>query len=319
MASAGIDLNTCDPTRVGLVCSTNFGGATSWDAFVSAQAQGESATALLRRFRFDDAGDEIASRLGLQGPKTVISNSCSSGAHAIGHGADLIRLGRADAVLAGGHDALALSALAGLSALRTITAEKCRPFDLNRSGTIFGEGAGMVVLEEMTAARRRGAPILGELLGYAVNNNAYHMTAPDKDGAGLTMALRVALADAGVSPNRIDYISAHGTGTSYHDVAETRAIKAVLGDHAYRLPVSSIKPATGHLMAAAGAVEAITCLWAMRDGIVPPTLNYDTPDPDCDLDYVPNHAREASVRVAVSISSGIGGNNVALVLGKGDA
>jgi 3-oxoacyl-[acyl-carrier-protein] synthase II len=133
------------------------------------------------------------------------------------------------------------------------------------------------------------------------------------------MALRVALADAGVSPNRIDYISAHGTGTSYHDVAETRAIKAVLGDHAYRLPVSSIKPATGHLMAAAGAVEAITCLWAMRDGIVPPTLNYDTPDPDCDLDYVPNHAREASVRVAVSISSGIGGNNVALVLGKGDA
>jgi 3-oxoacyl-[acyl-carrier-protein] synthase II len=225
----------------------------------------------------------IAERWDLRGPATTLSLSCSSGAAAMGLALDLIRAGRADVMLAGGHDTLSYSSLAGLSILRTITAEQIRPFDKRRSGTIFGEGAAMLVLEEREHAQARDA-------------------------------LEAALADAGVAADALDYINAHGTGTPYHDVAETVAIKTALGDHAYNIPVSSIKAATGHIMAGAGALEAIVTILAMRDGVVPPTLNYGEPDPDCDLDYVPNESRAHPVRVAASISSGIGGNNAAVVL-----
>ena len=222
-------------------------------------------------------------------------------------------------MLAGGHDTLSYSSLAGLSILRTITADRIRPFDKRRNGTIFGEGAAMLVLEELEHARARGAPILAELLGYGVNNNAYHLTAPDKGGEGLRHVLEAALADARVTADQLDYINAHGTGTSYHDVAETIAIKTALGDHAYRIPVSSIKAATGHIMGGAGALEAIVTILAMRHGVIPPTLNYGEADPDCDLDYVPNEARAHDVNLAASVSSGIGGNNAAVVLGRGAA
>jgi len=261
----------------------------------------------------------IAERWNLRGPATTLSLSCSSSAAATGLALDLIRAGRADVILAGGHDTISYSSLAGLSILRTITADEIRPFDKRRNGTIFGEGAAMVVLEELEHARARGAPISAELLGYGLNNNAYHLTAPDKGGEGLRHVLEAALRDAHVAADQLDYINAHGTGTPYHDVAETVAIKTALGDHAYRIPVSSIKAATGHIMAGAGALEAIATILAMRDGVVPPTLNYDEADPNCDLDYVPNEARAHRVKIAASVSSGIGGNNAAVVLGRGTA
>jgi 3-oxoacyl-(acyl-carrier-protein) synthase len=300
----------------GLVLSTNFGGATAWEWFIENQPwdEAEVAPALFGEFAFHSAADRAAEAFDLRGPVVTLSNSCSSGTSALGYAADLIRHGRAEVMLAGGYDTLSPSSLSGLSVLRTLTAEDIRPFDRNRSGTLFGEGAGVLVVERRAHAEARGARIYAEILGYGVNNNAYHLTAPDKGGEGMVHALRLAFAEARIVPEEIDYVNAHGTGTPYHDVAETLAIKAVLGDHAYRIPVSSIKAATAHPMAAAGSLEAIASVLAMRDGIVPPTLNYETPDPDCDLDYVPHAAREATVRCVLSISAGIGGNNAAVIV-----
>ncbi|MBI3947933.1 MAG: beta-ketoacyl-[acyl-carrier-protein] synthase family protein [Armatimonadetes bacterium] len=307
-----------DPGRRGIVFSTNFGGAHAWERFATAwhtdPAQVRSADLL--RFSFEDAVAIAATALRFLGPRGTLSLSCSSGAASVAWAMDTIRAGRADVMLAGGHDALSLSSLAGLSALRTVTAEQIRPFDKNRSGTLFGEGAGMLVVEARDHAVARGARIYGEVCGAAVNNNAYHVTAPDKQGEGLAAALRAALGDAEVPPEAVDYVNAHATGTKYHDAVETAAIKAVLGARAGEIPVSSIKAATAHPMAAAGSLEAIASLLALRDGIVPPTLNYETPDPACDLDCVPNIARRTSLRCVVSLSSGIGGNNAALVLRK---
>lgn len=302
--------------RRGIAFATNFGGASLWERFSTSllTAPEEADPADLTGYAFLNAVALAAECFGFAGPRATLSLSCSSGGAAIGWALDAIRLGRADVVLAGGYDALSLSALAGLSVLRTITAEKLRPFDRKRSGTIFGEGAGMLLLEEREHARARGARIYGEVCGAATNNNAYHVTAPDKRGEGLTQVVRAALADAAIDPEAVDYVNAHATGTKYHDVVETLAIKQNLGERAYQVPVSSIKAATAHAMAAAGSLEAIACLLAIRDGVVPPTLNYEEPDPECDLDCVPNAAREARVTCALSISAGIGGNNAALIL-----
>jgi len=277
-------------------------------------AEGEADPELFLRFGFNDAADAAGGLFGAAGPKLTLSNSCSSGASAMGAGFDLIRRGRAEVVIAGGYDGLGLSSLAGLSILRTISPDTCRPFDKNRNGTVFGEGAGMLVLESLDHARARGARVYGTLRGYAINNNAYHLTAPDKDGAGMVAALQSALQCAGVKPEEVDYVNAHATGTQYHDVAETNAVKTVLGQRAYEIPMTSIKGSTGHGMAAAGAMEAIATLLTMRDGIIPPTINYETPDPECDLDCVPNKAKERAVDTSLSISAGIGGNTSAVVL-----
>lgn len=309
---------TSHPERRGIAFSTNFGGTHAWERFASAwhtDPTQADPTDLLH-YAFEEATALAAVAFGFLGPRTTLSLSCSSGAAAVAWAVDVIRAGWADVVLAGGHDALSLFSLAGLSALRTITAEQIRPFDRNRSGTLFGEGAGMLVLEARDHALARGAKIYGEVCGAAVNNNAYHMTAPDKHGEGLAAVLRAALQDAGIRPQAVDYVNAHATGTKYHDAVETAAIKSVLGPHAYAIPVSSIKAATAHPMAAAGALEAIATLLALRDGVVPPTLNYETPDPECDLDYVPNVSRHMALQCAVSLSAGIGGNNAALVLRK---
>lgn len=217
-------------------------------------------------------------------------------------------------MLCEGHDSLAYSSMAGLSILRTITNEEIRPFDTRRNGTLFGEGAAALLLEDLEHAQARGATIFAEVLGYAVNNNAYHLTAPDKEGEGIVAVLREALRDGGVAGEEIDYVNAHGTGTAYFDVTETKAVKTVLGPRAYQIPMSSIKPAVGHMMAAAGSVEVLVTVCALRDGVAPPTLNLELPDPECDLDYVPGAARPATMRTALSISSGIGGNNAAVVL-----
>ena len=298
----------------GMVFSTNFGGAASWE-FICEQAGGGEPVdrELFQQFTPEHAADYTAERFHIEGPRVTLTNACSSGGNALGLACDWLRLGRCDIVLAGGHDGLGISSLAGLSALRTISPDACRPFDKNRNGTIFGEGAAVLVLETWTSAARRNAKVYAEVLGWALNNNAYHLTAPDKEGAGLRGVMAGALQNAGVTAEEVDYINAHGTGTQYNDLAETQAIKAVLGDRASHVPVSSIKGATSHTMGAAGALEAIATVRALIEQTLPPTINYETPDPECDLDYVPNAARRAALRVALSNSSGIGGNNVSVV------
>ena len=302
--------------RTGLVFATNFGGAASWEACCDIAREGDFDAETFAQFLPDDAVNYTAKQFDTSGPTATLSNACSSGAHAIGMAADWIRLGRCEIAIAGGFDGLGISTLAGLSILRTISPDEIRPFDARRNGTIFGEGAAMVVLESESSMRARGATPIAQFMGWSVTNNAHHLTAPDKGGAGLALAMTNALANAGVEPAQIDYINAHGTGTQYNDVAETEAIKTVFGAHAQSLAVSSIKAATSHLMGAAGSIEAIACALALRDGILPPTLNLEEPDENCDLDYVPLQSRAQNIEYALSNSSGIGGNNATLILKK---
>jgi 3-oxoacyl-[acyl-carrier-protein] synthase II len=313
---------------VGAVLSTNFGGGASWESF----ARGDQVA--FRAFAFHTALDHLCAIFGLRGPCSLLSIACASGTAAIGQAADMIRYGRADVMLAGGHDCLALSPLAGLSILRTMTTDDILPFSRNRSGTLFGEGAGIVVLEDYEHALARGVALSPlpvrdggrgsravaycEILGSWQNNNAYHLTAPDPGGKGMARVLAEAIRDAGVSPADIGYINAHGTGTEYHDPEETLAIKSVLGAHAYEIGVSSIKGATAHLMGAAGAVEAIATAKALQTGILPPTISDGVRDEECDLDYILGEAREADVSCAASISAGVGGSNACIVMCRPD-
>ena len=302
-----------DPLRSGLIMSTNFGGATSWESFVAPPEDAAPPDVLFREAAFQTTLTHLAETFGFAGPSAVLSISCASSTAAIGEAFDLIRYGRADLMLAGGHDSISPSSLAGLCILRTVSPTMIRPFDNGRDGTLFGEGAAVLAIEELEHAQARGATIYAEVLGYWQNNNAYHMTAPDKGGEGMVRVLTRALEDAQADPSDVDYINAHGTGTPPHDATEVGAIKTVLGDHAYDIPVSSIKGAVSHIMGGAGAIEAIATLLAMRDGVVPPTINYQEPDPECDLDHVPNEAKRHDVACAASISAGIGGSNAAVV------
>ena len=265
------------------------------------------------------ATDAVAALVGSRGPRLTVSTACSAGANALGIAADWIRAGQAPAVLCGGAESLCRMTYSGFNVLQALDRAPCRPFDRTRAGLSLGEGAAVFVLEDWDAARRRGARILGELLGYGVSADAHHLTQPRPDGAGAILAMRRALADAGVDGAAIDYVNAHGTGTPLNDVAETRAIKAVLGERARRIPVSSTKSQVGHCLAAAGAIEALAALLALRGGFVPPTATLREPDPECDLDYVPVHSRPAALRTVLSNSYGFGGNNTSLVLGAAEA
>lgn len=260
-------------------------------------------------------GEAIAALLGCRGPRVTVVTACSSSANSIGLAADLIQEGRADAAIAGGTDAHCRMTYAGFNALQALDPEVCRPFDRRRAGLSLGEGAAIVVLEEEAHARRRGAAILAEFLGYGTSADAHHMTAPDPEGRGAVKAMRRALAEAGLEPAAVDYVNAHGTGTPQNDPIETRAIHTVFGDHARRLAVSSTKSQTGHCLGAAGAIEILATVLAIHHGFVPPTVNLEEPDPLCDLDYVPREARAQRVRVALSNSYGFGGNNTSVVLG----
>jgi 3-oxoacyl-(acyl-carrier-protein) synthase len=304
---------------MGAILSTNFGGAEAWEEFAHSLREPPVEPEMLREFDLATAADYLGRVVPLRGPVMTLSIACASGTAAIGMAADLVTSGAAEAMLAGGHDCLAPSPLAGLSVLHTITTEDIRPFCRTRSGTLFGEGAGMVLIEELEHARARGAEPLAEVLGSWQNNNAFHITAPDEGGAGMARCLRRALEEAGLDPSEVDYVNAHGTGTEHHDPAETQALKTVLGAHAYEIGVSSIKGAIGHLLGAAGAVETIATVLALRDGIMPPTVNLAERDEACDLDYVTEGARRADLRHAVSLSAGIGGSNAAVVLGKVEA
>jgi len=264
---------------------------------------------------------QIASEIGVRGPASSIYVACASGTQAIGTALNAVRRGEVDAVLTGAYDSMVsewyilLFALINALSRRNEDPERAsRPFAGDRDGFVMGEGAAVLVLEEMTHAVARGADIYAEVLGYGSSLDAYHITDAPPDGEGAVAAITNALQDAGIAPQEIDYINAHGTSTRDNDVAETQAIKRVLGDHAYRTAVSSTKSMTGHLISAAGALEACLCVLAMRDGLLPPTINLDAPDPLCDLDYVPHEARRADVRVAMSNSFGFGGSNGVVIL-----
>jgi 3-oxoacyl-[acyl-carrier-protein] synthase II len=266
------------------------------------------------------AAGHIAIRYGAKGVNWTPTSACASGTHAIGEAFHLIRRGMQDAVIAGGAEAcitpLGVGGFSSMKALSTRNEEPeraSRPFDRERDGFIIGEGAGVLILEEREQALKHGAKIYAEVVGYAANGDAHHMTAPSPDGEGAARCMRLALKDAGVAPSDIDYINAHGTSTEYNDANETTAIKTVFGEHAAKVAVSSTKSMTGHLLGAAGAVEGVYAVLALYHGMLPPTINYENPDPTCDLDYVPNTARKADIEVALSNSFGFGGTNACAI------
>ncbi|MDX6489620.1 MAG: 3-oxoacyl-[acyl-carrier-protein] synthase [Gaiellaceae bacterium] len=324
MGDAG--LNGFDPTRVGVVFGSAIGGflgvMEQHDILLERGPERVSPN-FLPNVLVDSASGQLAISLGLRGPNYAVVSACATGSHAVGEAAELIKRGDADVVLAGGTEAcMHPLILAGFCAMRGLVAEEedparaSRPFDATRAGFVMGEGAAVLILEDLDSARARGATIYGEVLGYGASNDAHHMAQPDPDAIGVGEMMRAAIDRAGIEPERVGYINAHGTSTPLGDAAETKAIKDVFGDHAYDLAVSSTKSMMGHCYGAAGAIEAMMCVLAIHHGVLPPTINYNEPDPDCDLDYVPNEAREARVDVALSNAMGLGGHNGCVLVGR---
>jgi 3-oxoacyl-[acyl-carrier-protein] synthase II len=321
---AGLAINGSNANRIGIVLGSCAGGMSTYERnFLAVREQGPNSVSpfFITGFIANMAAAEVSMVFGARGPSRCVVTACATGSDCIGDAFRLIQYGQADAVIAGGSDAYILPVgVAGLGKMGAISSrndepEKAsRPFDRDRDGFVIGEGAGILVLEELELARNRGAKIYAEITGYGCNIDGHHVTDPDWENQGRCIAL--ALEDAGVSPDEIDYINAHGTSTRSNDRAETKAIKAGLGDYSGKVPISSNKSMFGHLLAGAGAVEAISTVLTMRDGLIPPTINYETPDPECDLDYVPNVARKAEVRTAISNSFGFGGFNAVLVFRK---
>ncbi len=308
-----------DPAETGVVLSTNFGGINSGERLIADQlGKGTAQPSDFSESLFQSCADHVAKQWHLGGPRFVLSLSCASGTAAIGYGMDLIRHGHAKAVLTGGYDALSRFAWSGLSALRTMTKDALRPFDKNRSGTLFSEGAGALLIEDAESAHARGATIYAEVAGYGANNNAFHMTAPAREGAGSAAVMRMALNDARMLPDEIDHINAHGTGTKPNDVTETQAVKTVFGAHAYAMPITSIKSSSGHMLGAAGSIEAIASILSIKDSVIPPTTNYRDPDPECDLPCVANVKKNMALRSVLSNSAGIGGCNAAVIFRRAE-
>ncbi len=262
------------------------------------------------------SADHITSGLGLYGPKTTFMTACSSGATAVGYAGDLIRSGAAPLIIAGGTEPLTRITYASFNALQAVDPEYCKPFDKNRQGLSLGEGAGILILESLDHALKRGAQVYAEFLGYGVTCDAHHMTAPDPSASGAARCMQAALDNAGVSADQVDYINAHGTGTPANDRMETAGIKAVFGKRAYDIPVSSTKSMTGHALGAAGAIEAVASVLALREGFIPSTIHHATPDPDCDLDYVTDGRRDKEISIVLSNSFAFGGNNTSVVFGR---
>lgn len=321
---AGLQGAHIDPSRVAVILSTAIGGLQSLsDNFEILREQGARRLSpfLIPMLMSNGAAGLVSIDYGFSGPSFSVVSACASGADGIGTAWNLLRSGTADVAIAGASEAtitpLGIGAFDRLGALTRRNQESSmvpQPFDKNRDGLVMGEGAAIVVLETETHARNRGADILAVLAGYASTADAFHITAPAENGAGGAAAMRMAIDIAGINPEQVDYINAHGTATELNDLSETRAIKAAMGELAYNIPVSSTKSMTGHMMGATGALEAIFCVQAIRDAVVPPTIHYQTPDPECDLDYVPNQARSIPVRVALSNAFGFGGHNAVLVL-----
>lgn len=329
MADAKVDLTKEDRNRIGVLIGSGIGGLNTVEAehrqYIALgpeKGPGRISPFLIPMLIVNMASGLVSISLGLKGPNSAVATACATGNHSIGDAMRIIERGDADMMVCGGSEAATtpmgfggFCALKALSTAYNDTPERAsRPFDKNRDGFIMGEGSGVVIIEELEHAVRRGAHIYGELVGYGASGDAYHMTAPDPQGDGGIRCMRAALEDAHLKPEDVDYINAHGTSTVYNDKVETVAIKRVFGDYARKVPISSTKSVMGHLLGAAGGVELIACALAMKHGIIPPTINYETPDPDCDLDYVPNTPRKATIRAAVSNALGFGGHNATLVL-----
>ncbi len=326
VSHAKLNLDEVDRDRVGVLIGSGIGSIHSIESEYQKcldKGPGRISPHFIPKIIINEAAGNVSIALGAKGPTTCITTACSTATNAIGDAFRFIQCGDCDIIIAGGTEsATTLLGVGGFCALKALSQrndepEKAsRPFDLNRDGFIMAEGAGIVVLESLEHAQKRGAPILAEIVGYGRTSDAYHVTAPDPSGSGGARAMELAIADAGLSLEDISYINAHGTSTKLNDKVETLAIKRVFGSRAKEVPISSTKSMTGHLLGAAGGIEFIACIYAIRDNIIPPTINYETPDPDCDLDYVPNKAREVKVTAAMSNSLGFGGHNASLVVKK---
>jgi 3-oxoacyl-[acyl-carrier-protein] synthase II len=325
VGDAGLD-GAYEPGRVGILFGTAIGGFLGMmeqHDVLRERGPTRVSPTFIPSVLPDAASGQLAISLGYRGPNYAPVSACATGSHAVGEAAELVRRGDADAVLAGGAEAcMHPLILAGFCAMRGLVAEDehppraSRPFDATRAGFVMGEGACVLVVEELEAARKRGATVYAEILGYGASNDAHHMAQPDPESVGVSEMMRRALASTGVEPERVGYINAHGTSTPLGDLAETKAIKDVFGAHAYELAVSSTKSVTGHCFGAAGAIEAMMCVLAIHEGVLPPTINYEHPDPECDLDYVPNEPREARIDVALSNAMGLGGHNGCVLVGR---
>jgi beta-ketoacyl-acyl-carrier-protein synthase II len=323
-SDAGVD--GIDPARAGILVGSAIGGIVgvlAQNDVLSERGPTRVSPHFLPNVLVDSASGQIAIDLGLRGPNYAPVSACATGSHAVGEGAELIRRGDADVVLAGGTESCMHPViLAGFCAMRGLVAEEVdptlasRPFDATRAGFVMGEGACVLLLEDLERARSRGARIYAEILGYGTSNDAHHMAQPDPESVGVAEMMRAALARSGVAPEQVGYINAHGTSTPQGDLAETKAIREVFGKHAYSLAVSSTKSVFGHLFGAAGAVEAMMCVRAVHEAALPPTINYRNPDPELDLDYVPNEARRTQVEVALSNAMGLGGHNACVLVGR---
>lgn len=327
MEDAGVDPKSFNAKRFGVILGSGIGGMDTIEK--QSRVLFESGPRKISPFMIPSLIANIASgivaiEIGAKGPNFSVVSACSTGAHAIGEAFNLLRLGKADVILSGGAEAaVSMLACAGFCSMRAMSTEynetpqkASRPFDKNRDGFVMGEGAALLLLETLEHAQARGAKIYAELIGYGATCDAYHITSPAPEGEGLADCMRAALDDAGISPEAVDYINAHGTSTPYNDKFETAAIKAVFGERAKQIPISSTKSMTGHMLGAAGSFEAAVCCKAIETGEVPPTINLETPDPECDLDYVPNVKRTVNPTVTLSNNLGFGGHNVTLVFRK---
>ncbi|MDQ3707554.1 MAG: beta-ketoacyl-ACP synthase II [Chloroflexota bacterium] len=323
-AQAGLEITPDNAEEIGVLMGSGIGGIeTLTDAVLTIRDKGPNRVSpfTIPMLLTDLAAGQVSIQMGLKGPNFAVVSACSSGAHAIGEAAELIKRGQAKAMFAGGSEATVCSVgIATFGAMRALSTRNddptgaSRPFDKLRDGFVLAEGAAAVLLEDLEYAKGRGANIIAEVVGYGSTSDASHVTAPAEGGEGAARAMRMALRSAGLKPADIGYINAHGTGTPLNEKYETLAIKGAMGEHAYKVPVSSTKSMTGHMLGAAGSMEAIFCIKALHEGILPPTINQEVPDPDCDLDYVPNEARKADIRYAMSNSMGFGGHNAVLIL-----
>lgn len=324
LEDAGVSMPLANPTRVGVLVGSGIGGIETvqeQSRILMEKGADRVSPFFVPMMIPDMASGQIAIQTGAKGPNSCTVTACATGTHSIGDAFRIIQRGQADLMLAGGSEAaLCPLGMAGFLSARALSTRNdkpeaaSRPFDQTRDGFVMGEGAGVLVLENLTHAKARGARIYGEIIGYGASGDAYHITSPAPEGEGAQRAMSEAMLDAGLNPEDIDYINAHGTSTEYNDWYETMAIKGVFGEHAYKLAISSTKSLTGHLLGAAGAVEAAICLLALRNQIIPGTYNYEHPDPNCDLDYVPNQSRKMNLKTTLSNSFGFGGHNATIVL-----
>lgn len=323
LKDAGVDHESCDKDHVGVIVGSGIGGIPIFESQCKEMDEGgprRLSPFFIPTMIADIAAGHISIKHQLRGPNYATVSACATGSHAIGIAMRHLQFGDANVILAGGSEgAVTPMGVGGFNAMKAISTRNddpehaSRPFDLDRDGFVIGEGAGMLVLERLEHAQKRGARILCELKGLGFSADAYHITAPAPGGEGAVRAMREALRDSNLAPEVIDYINAHGTSTPHNDKTETEAIKTVFGEHARRLSVSSTKSMTGHLLGAAGSVESVACILAIQNGIVPPTINFSTPDPDCDLDITPNEPKERKIRTALNNAFGFGGHNACLV------